>query len=223
MAAAACATGPISPIGSTRPIIPAGPSLAACDAGFQTVLQAAADATPGEARAVWLSRRLIRWPGMQPEGRFRLLHSARGRIVAAPGQVARGADGALRLRVETAAEPATLQTRFKWLAAGALLALRAADLPRLQQLHRGQLVLVQEGADGRVRQATALQVAGALDDLYASAETVADLGATARATRATRAMHAMRTRFKLWAPTAQSVRLCLHRNGTAPAHALLRW
>ena len=221
MAAAACATGPISPIGSTRPIIPAGPSLAACDAGFQTVLQAAADATPGEARAVWLSRRLIRWPGMQPEGRFRLLHSARGRIVAAPGQVARGADGALRLRVETAAEPATLQTRFKWLAAGALLALRAADLPRLQQLHRGQLVLVQEGADGRVRQATALQVAGALDDLYASAETVADLGATARATRATRAMHAMRTSFKLWAPTAQSVRLCLHRNGTAPAHALL--
>ena len=190
----------------------ASPSLAACDAGFQTVLQAAPDTAPGEARAVWLNRRLIRWPGMQAEGQFRLLHSARGQIVAAPGQVARGADGTLRLRVETAAEPAALQTRFKWIGAGTLLALRTADLPRLQQLHRGQLVLVQEDADGRVRQATALQVAGALDDRYASAETVPDLGAAPRAGR---------TSFKLWAPTAQSVRLCLHRSGTAPAHALL--
>ena len=134
---------------------PAGAPLAACDAGFQTVLQAVPDTAPGEARAVWLDRRLIRWPGMQPEGQFRLLHSARGQIVAATGQVARGADGAFRLQVETAAVPAALQTRFKWLAAGTLLALRTADLPRLQQLHRGQLVLVQEDADGRVRQATA--------------------------------------------------------------------
>ena len=191
---------------------PAGAPLAACDAGFQTVLQAVPDTAPGEARAVWLDRRLIRWPGMQPEGQFRLLHSARGQIVAAPGQVARGADGAFRLQVETAAVPAALQTRFKWLAAGTLLALRTADLPHLQQLHRGQLVLVQEDADGRVRQATALQVAGALDDLYARAERVPDLGAIAGAGRST---------FKLWAPTAQSVRLCLHRSGTAPAHAVL--
>ena len=198
--AAACAAAPV------------GPTLAACDAGFQTVLQAAPATEPMEARAVWLNRRLIRWPGTQAEGRFRLLHSAQGQIVAAPGQAARGADGALPLQVETSAEPAALQSRFKWLASGTLLALRAADLPRAAPLHRGQLVLVQEDTAGLVRQATALQVAGALDDLHAAAEAVPDLGASPQAGR---------TRFKLWAPTAQSVWLCLHRNGTAPAHALL--
>ncbi|MCY7315117.1 MAG: pullulanase-type alpha-1,6-glucosidase, partial [Rubrivivax sp.] len=95
------------------------------------------------------------------------------------------------------------------------LALRPRGKPMplqsLRALHRGQLVLVQEDATGRVLQATAVQAAAALDDLYAQAEQVPSLGATPSPGR---------TGFKLWAPTAQRVWLCLHANRQAPARAL---
>jgi pullulanase len=77
-------------------------------------------------------------------------------------------------------------------------------------------VLVQEDAQGRVLHATRTQIAGALDALYADAETLGDLGVTPRTGS---------TRFRLWAPTAQAVALCLHADGQAPAsavHALRR-
>jgi pullulanase len=175
-----------------------------CNADFQTVLspvpaEALGTAAPTDARAVWLNRQLIRWPGADAQARFWLLHSARGQIVALPGQAPRGADGAIPL--QTSSEPEELRARYKWLGAGPTLTLGSADLPRLPQLHRGQLLLVQTDTEGRVQQATALQAAGALDDLYARAEQLPDLGATPRAAH---------TRFVLWAPTAQRVALCLH-------------
>ena len=191
----------------------AAPTLAQCDAGFQTVLHRAPEAArTADARALWLDRRLIRWPGAAPAGRFRLLHSARGQVAAAAGQPATGADAALVLDLHGGAVPAALQQRFKWVGPGATLAVRAADLPRLAALHRGQLLLVQEDAQGLVLQATAVQLAGALDDLYGPAEQVDDLGARPGPGRTT---------FKLWAPTAQGVWLCLHAPGTGPARALL--
>ena len=187
----------------------AAPKRADCDAGFQAVLQAVpAAADAGDARAVWLDRGLIRWPGAASDGRYRLLFSARGQIVAPTGQRVTGADLALPLNAVSATTPA----RFQWLAAGVTLALRAADRARLGALHRGQLVLVQDDAEGRVLQATAVQAAGALDDLYAAAEQTADLGATPTAAHTT---------FKLWAPTARGVWLCLHDSGRAAASALL--
>jgi pullulanase len=63
-----------------------------------------------------------------------------------------------------------------------------------------------------VLQASGVQVAGALDDLFATAEGMPDLGAT---------VTKRGTQFKLWAPTAQRVSLCLHANGQAPAQRLL--
>src|SRR5256885_8845448 len=57
-------------------------------------------------------------------------------------------------------------------------------------------VLVREAPDGTVRASTGMQVAGALDDLFAAAADTPDLGA--------RIDHA-RTTFKLWAPSARHV------------------
>ena len=77
-------------------------------------------------------------------------------------------------------------------------------------LLREQTVLVHEAADGRVIASTGLQIPGALDDLYAAAERVDDLGA--QPTKA-------QTRFAVWAPTAQRVLLCRHAGAESAAIA----
>ena len=182
--------------------------LAACDSpSYQTVLQAA-NAMP--ARAVWLSRDLIQWPGVTPEAgaRFRLYHSARGRVLARPQQPVSGADGSLPLSVFAGQPSDAAAQRFKYLAPGMRLELKAVGAERLRTLHAQQLVLVKETLAGEVILATAIQIAGALDDLYAPAEDTPDLGvAAARGT----------THFKLWAPTARRVILCRFKTGDAPA------
>ena len=189
------------------------PPASACEGDFQTLLRAIPEASRTlDARAVWLDRQHIRWPGAKPQGSFRLLHAEQGQIVAAPGQPARGADFALALRLDTGEAPAAVRERFRWLGAGPTLALSGANFARLSALHRGQLVLVQDDAQGRVVQATAVQAAGALDDLYAAAENLRDLGATPSR---------QRTGFRLWAPTARQVWLCLHAPGSDSAAALM--
>jgi pullulanase len=199
----------------------AAPALAACGAGsFQTVLRAspspsaAPQATPfaHEARAVWLNREFVQWPGVEAEGRFRLYGSARAALqVQGDGRVA-GADAAVPLRVGERAVPAALRARFKHLAPGAVLSVPARERARLPALLRGQMLLVQEDAAGRVLQATQLQTAGVLDDLYAAAEMLPDLGVQAEQGG---------TAFRLWAPTAQRVSLCVYPDGRSRAQAQL--
>jgi pullulanase/glycogen debranching enzyme len=184
--------------------------LQACDSpSFATTLHAAPATL--EARAVWLDRRLAQWPGVPLEGRFRLYHSPTGAIKATPGAQVEGALGAIELSVHAGEVPAQAAHRFKYVGKGPVLALNDADLPRLAQLHREQLVLVREDTDGTVLAATRLQAAGALDDLYAAAETIHDLGATP---------HANGTGFTLWAPTAQQAAVCVYDKGTGRARAI---
>ena len=59
--------------------------------------------------------------------------------------------------------------------------------------------------------ATRIQSAGALDELYASAAKVGDLGAT---------VGKGRTSFKLWAPTARDVSVCTFDSGSARASGI---
>ena len=85
----------------------AAPSLADCDVvDWQTVLQPSTG--PTDARAVWLDRQQLQWPGVEPTAasRFRLVHSADGRLVLAKGQVVQGADAGFLLTAITGAEPA---------------------------------------------------------------------------------------------------------------------
>ncbi len=182
--------------------------LAACNSpSYQTVLQAA-NAMP--ARAVWLSRILVQWPGVMPDAgtRFKLYHSARGRVLARPQQPVSGADGSLPLSVFAGQPSDAAAQRFRYLAPGTRLELKAVGAERLRKLHTQQLVLVKETLAGEVIAATAIQIAGALDDLYAPAEDTPDLGiAVARGA----------THFKLWAPTARRVILCRFKTGDAPA------
>jgi len=161
-----------------------------------------------DARAVWLNRQLIQWPRVQATGTVRLYHSMNGQISVALDQPVSGADGYLTLDAFTGQVPADAATRFKWVGKGAVFTVRDADLRRLPRLHTAQLVLVQQNDAGLVQNATTLQVAGALDDLYAAAEGVSDLGARVADGR---------TSFKLWAPTAQKVALFLYPDANGPA------
>ncbi|MES2719146.1 MAG: pullulanase-type alpha-1,6-glucosidase [Pseudomonadota bacterium] len=189
---------------------PAATLRQACDAGTHaSVLQA--DATRLPASAVWLDATRLQWPGAPLAGHYRLLHAAAGGIRAVPGAAASGAGLALPLLPLQAALPAAVLLRHRHLADGVRLALPpafAASPAQLQALHRGQLVLVQEDGTGQVLQATQLQAAAALDDLYAPAEALLDLGVQTTPGS---------VRWRLWAPTAQAVWLCLHASDSAPA------
>jgi pullulanase/glycogen debranching enzyme len=179
----------------------------ACDnKNFQTVLHPAA--ARFDARAVWLDGRTIQWPGSAAAGTVKLYHAARGAIAAPPGGKVAGADGAIRLDPFSGPVP----QGFKYLAPGPMLRVGDADAPRLPDLHRGQLVLVREDAEGRVLDATRIQAAGALDDLYAAAAAdLPQLGVD---------IGGGRTRFTVWAPTAQQAAVCVYNGGTGAARAV---
>jgi pullulanase len=92
------------------------------------------------------------------------------------------------------------------------LSLERRDVQRLaSSLIASQLVLVQEDADGKVQNATTAQLPGALDDLYADAASEDELGVATRGGS---------SQFKLWAPTAQRVQLCVYDSGSSPARAI---
>jgi pullulanase-type alpha-1,6-glucosidase len=192
-------------------------TLQDCDAAdFQTVLKASPTGVRLESRAYWLTRQLTQWPGMDATGRFKLYHSTRGQLVATQGAPVKGADGALTLDVFKGSVPQATARRFKFVADGVVLSVRPTDLGRLSALHKQQLVLVQEDVKGQVRHATPLQLAGGLDDLYSRAEGVTDLGV---------AVTSKHTQFKLWAPTAQQVSVCVYNTGSGQAvtRQAMRW
>ncbi|MYN01680.1 DUF3372 domain-containing protein [Pseudoduganella sp. DS3] len=198
LASAAQAAAPTTAL-TAAPTATTPPTLAACDGPHETVLAR----TQGfDARALWLDGGRATWPGVQAGGIFKLYYAAAAGISAAQGASVSGADGALALSVSESALPA----RFKYAGDGVVLAVAQSDRARLPSLLSRQLVLVQENPDGTVRDATGLQLPGALDALYAAAEDAHDLGAT---------VGKAGTSFKLWAPTAQRVSVCLFDTGSS--------
>jgi pullulanase len=186
---------------------------AACDASdTATVLHPAAESAR-DARAYWLDRHLIQWPGAKTDGaaRFRLYHSATARLRVEMGRPVSGADDHLQLKQAKVEMTATLAERFKYIGEGPRLLLDATDAAALPALLRGQLLLVRENEAGGVLDATALQTPGALDDLYAAADD-ATLGVHRHGQPAISEDFA--TRFALWAPTARAVAVCLYSKST---------
>ena len=89
-------------LGAAAKATPAAKSVATVDCNF-TGFEAVLSATPNiasaklPARAYWLNRQLLKWPGVAASGNFRLYHSADGRITATQGATVQGADGVLGL------------------------------------------------------------------------------------------------------------------------------
>ena len=191
-------------------------ALVDCNGAHATLLQASA--TSAAARAVWLNGRQIRWPKLVPapdasdaSTQFKLYFSERGGLQITPGKPVRGADAAITLQAKFAPLAAEFSARFGYLdAVGVTLSAAPAEQKRLMQWQRGQLMVAQIAqADGAVIDSTALQIAGFLDDAYAGAEAVDGLGAVVLGDKNITTSKNTTT-FKLWAPTAQSVALCVY-------------
>ena len=188
------------------------PELAACNSpDHQTVLRAAPAADKVAAQAYWLGRDLLTWPGQTNTAMYKLYFSEQAQLLAVPGAKVQGADGALTLLGASEALAVSSQARFKFVGAGHLLRIAPADVARLPALLRQQTLLVQEDGAGTVLGATRVQSPGALDDWYAAAESVSDLGVQVLQAE---------TSFKLWAPTAQRVGVCVYPSVGGPAKRL---
>ena len=179
------------------------PLVAACLAPAPADTLVGAAHTDAAARAYWISQRLLQWPGAPADGRYALYRAAAGTLRVPAGERVAGADARIPLVPHSAQLPGAVADRFRFIAAGARLALPAAARRDVAALLRDQLLLVREDADGRVLDATALQLPGALDDRYAPAAGARDLGATVAARGA---------RLALWAPTARAVAACIYPN-----------
>jgi len=164
-----------------------------------------------DARAVWLDKRLIKWPGADPGAVFRLYYAPNGALTAPIGGKAKGAAGFITLAPFKGTVPAAAATRFKYLADGPVLQVNENDADDVPALLRQQLVLVQEDAQGTVRAATRIQVAAALDDLYAAAAGLDKLGVR---------VDDKRTAFTLWAPTARQAAVCIYNGPAKPTRAV---
>ena len=185
--------------------MPALASSSDCDGESARTLHAATYAAT-DARAYWLDAGTIRWPKMPAGSRYRLYAAADAGLRVERGQSVRGADAAITLEpAATLAEDAA--ARFRFTGVGVELRLPEQERPRIAELLRGQVLLVQEDAQGRVLDATYLQSPGALDALYADADS-AMLGALPGDGASW---------FRLWAPTARDVSLCLYGDGAAKA------
>ncbi|GAB1344957.1 hypothetical protein MASR1M101_40840 [Gemmatimonas sp.] len=216
--------GVSGPLRAQNAAIPANALAATCTGPAFTVLRREApDALPTHARAIWLNARQLRWP-QGPDsaaapgdtgaaiatGRYVLYASAQATLRVVVGQTVAGATDTLRLHRE-AGPHAPTNARWRHIGAGVTVSVPARiSRRRVAELLAQQLVLVHEDNSGQVLEATRTQAALALDDHYAAAAEPLAFGASAAAA----------TTFRLWAPTAQRVTLCLFAADTARARAV---
>ena len=203
----------------------ATPRLAECNQGqYQTVLSKTTLNT-NTARAYWLSSDTIRWPGKEAQGHFYLYTSAAGAINIDIGAKLNGATQRIALQLGTGirATQSDIQNRFTFTGSGAELRYTRSPAT-LKQLLKQQVILVQENDRGEVVDFTYLQIPGALDDLYLAANTVDDLGVNVNQDVAGRTARSKKSsaysEFKLWAPTARQISVCLYHSGDSEASAI---
>ncbi|MGR4879338.1 pullulanase-type alpha-1,6-glucosidase [Streptomyces sp. LARHCF249] len=146
-----------------------------------------------KAQAVWIDRDTLAWNAPAAAASAQLLASRDGAVKAENGRLHEG--GARWLRLNRTELTAAQKQKFPHLAAYSAFTVDPRDRDRVREALRGQLVASARAANGAVLAATGVQLAGALDDLYA---TTASLGPVFKDGRPT---------LSVWAPTAQDVSL----------------
>ncbi|WP_412746716.1 pullulanase-type alpha-1,6-glucosidase [Krasilnikovia sp. MM14-A1004] len=160
-----------------------------------------------KSRAIWLDRSTIAWKtgtagsldpiGAATDGRvYDLVYAPAGGLGVTDGDLT-GAHQSLRLTAVRTGLTEAQRAKYPHLWQYTAFHLNQRDQRRVAEALRGQVAVTERDAAGKLRSATGVQVAGALDDLYAAA-TAARLGPTFSGGRPTLAV---------WAPTAQDVTL----------------
>ncbi|ALV36103.1 pullulanase-type alpha-1,6-glucosidase [Streptomyces sp. CdTB01] len=147
------------------------------------------------SKAVWIDRDTVAWKGSDAAASTQLLYSRDGSIAVKNGTLTSDDERWLRLGKTTLTD--AQKAKFPYLKDYTAWSVDPRDRDRVREALSGQIVASQRAANGAVLAATGVQIAGVLDDLYASA-TKADLGPT---------FHKGRPTLSVWAPTAQHVSL----------------
>jgi pullulanase/glycogen debranching enzyme len=161
--------------------------------GGSRLLEAWPSGWPAQQRAIWLDGERLRWRAPAGAARLVLVAPAADRVLT-PGTRLE-ASQALR-RLDPVAEPGAVDARFSHVGGTVF----RVDSPLAAEHWRAPPLVVALDADDRVLEATGVQLAGALDAVFAEAAGRHALGAS---------LDGGRTRFALWAPTAGEVWLCL--------------
>ena len=130
---------------------------------------------------------------------FELRYSATADIRATETDVVGGTVIPVTVNSPPRLSPA-LEAKVPRLTRSCAFTVATADLPKVQDALKGQLVAVARDATGKALKSTLVQTAFALDDLYAYEGPLGLAFATV----------AGAPTFRLWAPTAQSVKLHVH-------------
>jgi pullulanase len=148
-----------------------------------------------KAKAYWVNRDTIGWFGAEAGDTYRLYYSPTGGITVETSGVQGGAF--ISLSIDPNGLPQSVVDKFPPLKGATALKISPADLAQVPALLKDELVLVKFSGDQPV-DATSLQIPGVLDDLFSFD---GDLGARPSGDQ---------IRFRIWAPTAQSVRLFIY-------------
>ncbi|MES2047868.1 MAG: pullulanase-type alpha-1,6-glucosidase [Pseudomonadota bacterium] len=159
-----------------------------------------------KATAHWISTDTIAWPGVANSGSYKLFYAANGGLGSDASGVT-GADGSITLSINNSGLSAALKTKFPHLSTATTLNLSAEDVATVASKLTGQFIIAQYDGNGDLLQVTSLQMAGMLDALYASNAADSKLGLSFDRNGA--------PTFKVWAPTAKSVKLNLYPDANA--------
>src|ERR1041384_4570348 len=149
-----------------------------------------------KARAHWLTRDTIAWPvAGGAANTYRLFFGGAGALRLNESGIVGG--DSIQLSFDPNGLAPALRAKFPHLTGFAALKLNAADLNRVPAILKGQIAVTATDAQGHLLDATSVQLPGVLDDLYTYKGA---LGLTFQGGVPT---------LRLWAPTAQTVRLHL--------------
>ncbi|HEY0001759.1 MAG TPA: pullulanase-type alpha-1,6-glucosidase [Actinoplanes sp.] len=153
-----------------------------------------------KAKAVWLDRGTVAWqPGGGTDGRvYDLVYAGADGIGVADGELT-AAYASIRLAARRDGLTETQRTKFPHLWQDK--AFRLSSTAKVREALRGQVVITERDATGKLLSATGVQTAGVLDDVYAPAvhARLGPVGST----------------LSVWAPTARTVDLQLYDTPTA--------
>ena len=172
-------------------------------------------------RAIWVSKDTMAWPAaMVPDGaepallKWRLAWSRTGGLAVDAEDITGGSSAALRY--DPKGLPASVVTAHPELKGYLALRLDRTTAAQVPDILRGQVAVGMYDSLNRLLDATGVQVAYVLDDVYATAATKRAYGVSFAGTKPS---------FRLWAPTAQKVDVLTWAPGSAadaPASAATR-
>eukprot|EP00271_Cylindrocystis_brebissonii_P021887 TRINITY_DN8144_c0_g1_i1.p1 TRINITY_DN8144_c0_g1~~TRINITY_DN8144_c0_g1_i1.p1 ORF type:complete len:1104 (-),score=220.70 TRINITY_DN8144_c0_g1_i1:358-3669(-) len=155
------------------------------------------------AKAFWLTADTLAW-NLDGDSVAYTLHASRDAALELTGKGVQGADISIPLELDPKGLPSLVKEKFPYIAHYSALKISDSASPvDVAALLRGQLAISAADGAGVPLDATGVQIAGALDDLYAYEGPLGlDVDSGDKAT------------LRVWAPTAQSVHLLVFNNPT---------